>query len=976
MGNNEIFVIKRDGTREVLNISKIRKQTQDACEGLQGVSFEELELGADIYFVDGIKTSDIQNSLIETALRLNSLEKPNYIYVAGRLELYNLYHELQILYGKTKNTYSCIYDAISLKEYFDTYGDKGMSDFYKQYTDEEIEELNKAIDPKKDLLFTYPAVRLLLKTYLNRSSYDTKLGKDNKNKSFIVELPQHMFMSIAMFNCQNLNKETRLEEVKELYYILSNQYFIPATPHLRSARLNRPGLASCLVTSIADNLESITDRFRAIMFGSSEGAGFGIDISRVRSMLGPIRGISERSKGKIPMVKSLDSIALYIDQAGSRTGAFSCTIRVWDIELQAFLDIRKAQGEERLRARNIHPAVAVDDVFMSRVEEFYKGNEEITYTAFNPYDVPDLCDTYNEDFKLRYLRYEQEFLKNPENFCPGTEVRKVKDILRMIIRSIATEQYPYVTYIDTVNKLNPHPEFGPIRCGNLCVHGDTYVNTDLGPVAIRELADQYANIWNGEDYKCVLVSETGRAKGYEVILKNGPTIKVTPEHKFFLKDGTIKQTSELKEGSELLYFRTPKCIKTGTEQYNELVEFLREELNSDLVLVDIPHFLQYHIRVETNKVDKIFISLASLGINCRINKGSIRLTSIMFTLPNIDRLIEHGIISSKKLDKLGVSYKLDRQRLGKKLYYSDYNNFIVDKVNLLPGEFMSYCATEDSRNVLTFNGIVTGNCQEVMLPANENEMAVCNLGSVNIARVYAMGNVDKQLLNKVVRTATKYLDRTIDLTEYPTEDARRTQERIRSIGLGVVGEAEAIAHLKIHYGSEEHINFIDETYGFIRDVAHRTSIDLASEFGPCEAIATPPVRNGYLMCIAPNTNTGIFASTTSGCEPVFGLEWLEDHPNLGSVRMTAPNVNLDNFSYYKHGFALDQYRMIDACSARQKHIDMSISFSLFLNTDGISAKELGRLYLYAWSKGVKSMYYIRSEGVKETTKSDCENCAN
>lgn len=986
MGNEDytVRVIKRNGEKELLDISKIRKQTEDACNGLTGVSFEELEIGAGLYLIDGIKTSDIQNSLIETALRLNSMEKPNYIYVAGRLSLYDLYHELQVLYGCEKNKYECIYDAISIKDYINTFR-SSLGDYCDSYSDAELEELNKCIDPKADLLFSYPAVSLLKKTYLNRSSYNPKTKEVEKDASRIIELPQHMFMLMAMFNCSNVDKDKRIDKIKELYTVLSKQYFIPATPHLSSARTNIPSLASCLVTSAADNLDSISRMIREVMFGSSDGAGLGIDISRIRSLMAPVRGLSRRSKGKVPLIKTLDSVAFYIDQAGKRPGAFSVTIRVWDTDLQSFLNIRKAQGEERLRARNIHPAVAVDDVFMSRVKEYYEGNTDITYTVFNPYDVPDLCDTYGEDFKSRYLKYEAEFLTHPEKFCPGTEVVKVKDVFSTIITSIATEHYPYVTYIDTVNKANPHPEFGPIRCGNLCVHGDTLLTTDLGVKPIRELLGQYVNAWNGTEFSCVEVADTGRSAGYEVILENGPKIVTTPEHIFRIynsnkdEDRTIlKQAMNLSKGDIIEEYFNPAidlgiALKTT---HKEFKKYLKSVITSEVVPVEDNESTKYYFRVDNTEADKIFATLSCLGIGSRIVRSSPRLTSIYVHIEDLVKLKKHKLTNSPNIDKLdSLTYRLDLKRYERNII-TPYPKLVIQAVNKLPGEFQSYCATEHKHNQLTFNGVVTKNCQEVMLPADEGEMAVCNLGSINMARVYEKGVPNKDLLLHVTKVATEYLDRTIDITTYPTESARITQEKIRSIGLGVVGEAECIAHMKIHYGSEEHEKFVDDVYSSIRSEAHKTSIELAKELGACEALAEPAVRNGYLMCIAPNTNTGIFASTTSGCEPVFGLEWLEDHPSCGSIRLTAPNINLDNFQYYKHGFVIDPIKMINLCAARQKYIDMSISFSLFLKTDGISGKWLGSLYLYAWEKGVKSMYYIRSEGVTETVKTDCENCAN
>lgn len=305
-----IYVVKRDGSKEPLNINNIRKQTIEACDGLEYTSYEELELKARISFYDGITSRHIQEALIRAALDLNGLGQPNYIYVAGRLALYDLYHDIKSIYGRKES--GDVYAKVSIQDYFDKFG-YTLSDFYKKYSKEEIIYFNSLIVSERDKLFAYPAVKLMLSHYLNRTSKIN--GKIDKNKKYLIELPQHMFMVIAMFNCQNM-KEDRMEAVKELYELLSRQYVIPATPQLANGRIKKGSLASCLITSAADNLESILERAQVVGFGSKIGSGWGIDFSRIRSVSSPIGGESCRSNGKLPLLKHFDSLALYVDQGG------------------------------------------------------------------------------------------------------------------------------------------------------------------------------------------------------------------------------------------------------------------------------------------------------------------------------------------------------------------------------------------------------------------------------------------------------------------------------------------------------------------------------------------------------------------------------------------------------------------------------------------------------------------------------------
>lgn len=268
MEEQSIHIVKRSGEREPLNIENIRRQTIPACEGLNFVTYEELELNASIHFYDGMTSREIQSALIESAHDLIDETRSDWTFVAARLSLYDLYHELSHIY-KVKGIKGDIYKRISLKDYFDRFGHT-LSDFYKTYTDEEIQELNDYIDSKRDLLFNYPAVLILRATYLNRTSTRVD-GEIDREKTEVIELPQHLMMCIAMFASQGEKKDIRLQVVKDTYDVFSHQYFIPATPHLSSGRVKNGNLASCLVTSFKDSIESINSRIAAVNLGSKAG---------------------------------------------------------------------------------------------------------------------------------------------------------------------------------------------------------------------------------------------------------------------------------------------------------------------------------------------------------------------------------------------------------------------------------------------------------------------------------------------------------------------------------------------------------------------------------------------------------------------------------------------------------------------------------------------------------------------------------
>lgn len=255
MEGDTLYVIKRDGRKEEANIANIRKQTIPACEGLDKCSYEALELGAQILFQDGIKTSDIQKTLIKTAARFIDIDAPNWTYVAGRLQLYEIYHNIKRLYGVPGN--GNVYDKVTLQMYIDYNKDK-LSTWYEKYSSKDIEELNKCIDSKKDLLYTRPAMLTLEERYLI---------KDIQNR--VTELPQHMHMAVAMFAAQN--EDDPVAWAKDFYDALSNLKMIAGTPINSNGRLKNGCTASCLVGNFDDNIESIFDNYKEIALGSKYG---------------------------------------------------------------------------------------------------------------------------------------------------------------------------------------------------------------------------------------------------------------------------------------------------------------------------------------------------------------------------------------------------------------------------------------------------------------------------------------------------------------------------------------------------------------------------------------------------------------------------------------------------------------------------------------------------------------------------------
>lgn len=293
-------VIKRDGSSREIDLRQIRKQTIPACEGLQNVDYLQLEKDVELGLKDGVTTQQIQKALIRAAANRVTVDTPDYTYVAARLSLYNHYHHIKHLHGKRMQ--GDVYNAVTLYDYIEKYKHI-FSKWYLSYTIEEILELDSCIQSDRDLLFDYSGTEVLLNRYLAR------------DKGIVVELPQHMHMSLAMFIMQK-EKENRIQHVKDLYEELSTLRYVNPTPINTNGRLNSGSLISCLLTFIGDSTESITDAIKETALGSKAGSGFGFDGSTIRSAGSPIEGFPNRSGGKIPFFKVINDTLLAWNQGG------------------------------------------------------------------------------------------------------------------------------------------------------------------------------------------------------------------------------------------------------------------------------------------------------------------------------------------------------------------------------------------------------------------------------------------------------------------------------------------------------------------------------------------------------------------------------------------------------------------------------------------------------------------------------------
>jgi len=476
-----IMIQKRNGRQEVLDITKIQKHTISATENLPGVSQSELEIDAQIKFIDGMSSSDIQDALVKTAVEKIDIDVSNWTFVAARLFLFDLYHKVgKATHGIKGNAYCHLKDYIRYGQEADRII-PGLENGY------DLDDLSNYLDPKRDYLFNYLGMKTL---------YDRYLLKNNDKKP--IELPQQMFMGIAMFLAQN--EEDKQQKAKEFYDVISKFEVMLATPTLSNARTNRHQLSSCYIGSSPDNIEGIFDGYKEMALLSKFGGGIGWDWNSIRSLGGVIDGHKSAAGGTVPFLKITNDIALAVDQLGTRKGAIAVYLEPWHMDIEDFIDLKKNSGEERRRAHDLFPSLWLNDLFMERILD------DAHWTLFDPYEVKDLAALSGDAFKKRYEEYE-----NDTNITK--EQMPAKSLWKKILTSYFESGSPFLCFKDTANRANPNDHTGFIRSSNLCT--EIFQNTNPNHYLIK------------------------------IELENGEIITYEEEEKVTLDNGTIKKANKI-----------------------------------------------------------------------------------------------------------------------------------------------------------------------------------------------------------------------------------------------------------------------------------------------------------------------------------------------------------------------------------------------------------------------------------------------
>ena len=431
-------VRKRDGSLTPLDLDKIHKVVEEACEGLGGgVSASQVEMNSGLQFFDGISTNDIQEILIRSASDLISLETPNYQFVAARLLLYSVYK--QVFGSEWVNGFTSVYDHASRCADLDVYD----RDILGKYTEEEWNEINSWIDHDRDMLFTYAGLRQVVDKYLvqDRSSGD------------VYETPQYMYIMIAVTLFQNYT-ENRLDYIKRYYDAISKHKINIPTPIMAGVRTPLRQFASCVLVDADDTLDSIFTSDMAIGRYVAQRAGIGINAGRIRGINSKIRGGEVQHTGVVPFLKKFEATVRCCTQNGIRGGSATVHFPIWHKEIEDIIVLKNNKGTDDSRVRKLDYSIQITRLFYER----FIGGGDIS--LFSPHDVPNLYEVFGtEEFDELYEQYESDE-SIPRKTIPA------QDLILSILKERAETGRLYIMNIDHCNS---HSSFlDKVNMSNLC----------------------------------------------------------------------------------------------------------------------------------------------------------------------------------------------------------------------------------------------------------------------------------------------------------------------------------------------------------------------------------------------------------------------------------------------------------------------------------------------------------------------------
>ena len=462
--NYILFRYQRNEQRQAINYIVWTADDRELAEVLHSVAREYRERSYSMVTLQekfasftkpGMSQKDSIEALIKAAVELTTPEAPAWEMISARILSYR--SEKKITRLEEELGLKTFYRKVKYMTEEGLYGDYIL----QNYSEEEINEAATFIDPERNKLLNYSGLDLLLKRYVIKN-YSGK----------VIERVQEMFLGIALHLAMPEQKEGRLMWVRRIYDLLSKLEVTMATPTLSNSRKPSHQLSSCFIDTVPDSLDGIyrsLDNFSQV---SKFGGGMGMYFGKVRATGGNIRGFKGVAGGVIRWMRLVNDTAVAVDQLGMRQGAVAVYLDVWHKDLPEFLQLRTNNGDDRMKAHDIFPAICYPDLFWKMAEEDMNQN----WSLFCPNEIMRIkgyCleDYYGEEWERKYLD-----CVNDQRL--SRRVISIKDIVRLVLRSAVETGTPFTFNRDTVNRANPNAHKGMIYCSNLC----TEIAQNMAPI--------------------------------------------------------------------------------------------------------------------------------------------------------------------------------------------------------------------------------------------------------------------------------------------------------------------------------------------------------------------------------------------------------------------------------------------------------------------------------------------------------------
>jgi len=440
-------VKKRDGSLEEMRYDKITRRISALCTDLNinyvDPTYITLKVTQGIY--DGISTTELDQLAAETAASMTTTH-PDYAKLSGRLAVTSLHKTTPKKFSQAiKELYSFIEPRTGKESSL-------ISDELYDFVMKNRSVIDGAIVQERDFDFDYFGFKTLERSYLLRIS------------ERIVERPQYMYMRVAMGICNG-----DLEMGLRIYDDLSQHFYTHATPTLFNAGTRRPQMSSCfLIGNKGDDINGLFETIQDVANISKWAGGIGLHVHDVRAKGSYIKGTGGESDGLLPMMKTYNEVARWINQGGKRKGSFAVYLEPWHADIFEFIDLRKNHGKEEMRARDLFLAMWTPDLFMKRVEE------DGDWTLFSPDEAPGLSDVYDspksKNFTKLYEQYERE--------GRGRRTLKARKLMEAIVTAQIETGTPYMLYKDAANYKSNQQNLGTIKSSNLCTEIIEYSSPD------------------------------------------------------------------------------------------------------------------------------------------------------------------------------------------------------------------------------------------------------------------------------------------------------------------------------------------------------------------------------------------------------------------------------------------------------------------------------------------------------------------